>query len=172
MYLTSADTVAAGGGSRLFYRGGLFAVGPESAGASPGPACYRYVPCVGAGADTSSKGGPVAITDANLVLGRLVVEHFPKVRARSPDVYSRAQIFGKTEDQALDVEASRAALRSLEKEINAHSSGSKSTDEIAWGFIAVANETMARPIRALTEARGYSTSKHILRCACDSAPPS
>ena len=84
---------------------------------------------------------------------------------REHERVARIQIFGKTEDQSLDVEASRTALRSLEKEINAQSSGSKSTDEIAWGFIKVANETMARPIRALTEARGYSTSKHILRCA-------
>lgn len=66
--MTHADTVAAGGGSRLFFRNGLFAVGPESAGASPGPACYR------------KQGGLLAITDANLVLGRLVVERFPKAR--------------------------------------------------------------------------------------------
>ena len=79
--LTSADTVAAGGGSRLFFRNGLFAVGPESAGASPGPSCYRFASARRDDTDTSSKGGPVAITDANLVLGRLVVEHFPKVRA-------------------------------------------------------------------------------------------
>lgn len=56
------NTVAAGGGSRLFYRNGMFVVGPESAGADPGPACYK-------------KGGPLAITDANLVLGRLLPEH-------------------------------------------------------------------------------------------------
>lgn len=68
-----ADTVAAGGGSRLFFRNGLFVSGPESAGSHPGPACYR-------------KGGPLAVTDANLLLGRLLPQYFPK-------------IFGKTEDQ-------------------------------------------------------------------------
>lgn len=70
---TIADTVAAGGGSRLFFRNGLFVSGPESAGSHPGPACYR-------------KGGPLAVTDANLLLGRLLPQYFPK-------------IFGKTEDQ-------------------------------------------------------------------------
>lgn len=60
------NTIAAGGGSRLFFRTGIFAVGPESAGAHPGPVCYR-------------KGGPLTITDANVVLGRIVPEFFPKV---------------------------------------------------------------------------------------------
>ena len=73
MHRISADTVAAGGGSRLFFRNGLFVTGPESAGAHPGPAAYR-------------KGGPLAVTDANLLLGRLLPDYFPK-------------IFGKTEDE-------------------------------------------------------------------------
>ncbi|SJX64149.1 related to 5-oxoprolinase [Sporisorium reilianum f. sp. reilianum] len=132
------NTVASGGSSRLFFRNGLFAVGPESASAHPGPACYR-------------KGGPLAITDANLVTGRLAVEMFPK-------------IFGPDENQGLDAEASEAAMRALTAQINAHSSsrGELSVDEVAHGFIRVANETMCRPIRALTEARGHSASKHIL----------
>ncbi|KAK7049944.1 hypothetical protein VNI00_005374 [Paramarasmius palmivorus] len=130
------NTVAAGGGSCLSFRNGLFNVGPESAGAEPGPACYR-------------KGGPLATTDANLVLGRLLPDYFPK-------------IFGKTEDQPLDREASIAAFEVLRKEINAASSKPMSLDEIAYGFIKIANEKMARPIRTLTEARGFALSKHIL----------
>ncbi|KAL8283634.1 hypothetical protein RQP46_005429 [Phenoliferia psychrophenolica] len=130
------ETVAAGGGSRLFFRNGLFVTGPESAGSDPGPACYR-------------KNGPPAITDANLVLGRLLPEHFPK-------------IFGESEREPLDVEASRLALEKLANEVNAETGKNLSVDEVAWGFIKVANETMSRPIRSLTEARGYDTSRHIL----------
>ncbi|PRQ72198.1 5-oxoprolinase [Rhodotorula toruloides] len=135
------NTVAAGGGSCLTFRNGLFRTGPESAGAHPGPACYR-------------KGGPLAITDANLVLGRLFPQYFP-------------HIFGPSEDQPLSREDSVKAFEELMREINAynvkHGDGKVMTlDEVAYGFIKVANETMARPVRALTEAKGLSTSKHIL----------
>ena len=124
------NTVAAGGGSCLTFRNGLFHTGPESASAHPGPACYR-------------KNGPLAITDANLVLGRLVPEYFP-------------HIFGPVK-----------AFEKLREEINAYnlSEGNgreMSLDEVAYGFIKVANEVMARPVRSLTEARGFSTGKHIL----------
>lgn len=131
------NTVAAGGGSRLFFRNGLFQAGPESAGAEPGPVCYR-------------KGGPLALTDANLLLGRLIPSYFPK-------------IFGKSEKEPLDVDATREAFDKLAAEINASIEGEKKTmDEIVYGFIKVANETMSRPIRALTEAKGHATSRHIL----------
>lgn len=131
------NTVAAGGGSRLFFRNGLFVVGPESAGAHPGPACYR-------------KGGPLTVTDANLFLGRLLPEFFPK-------------IFGKEENQGLDVEASKKYFDELTKSINAEPASKDMTaDEVAFGFIKVANETMTRPIRSLTEAKGHDTSHHRL----------
>nr|GAT59086.1 predicted protein [Mycena chlorophos] len=131
------NTVAAGGGSCLTFRNGLFLAGPHSAGAEPGPACYR-------------KGGPLAVTDANLLLGRLIPDYFPK-------------IFGKSEKEPLDVEASLSAFKTLAKEINSSSENSNlSLDEIVYGFIKVANETMARPIRALTEAKGYATGSHVL----------
>ena len=110
----SVNTVASGGSSRLFFRNGLFVVGPESASAHPGPTCYR-------------KGGPLAITDANLVTGRLAIEMFPK-------------IFGPNEDQGLDVEGSRAAFEALTKQINQETGRSLSVDEVAQGFIRVANE--------------------------------
>ncbi|XP_055614300.1 5-oxoprolinase [Uranotaenia lowii] len=138
------NTVAAGGGSRLFFRSGLFVVGPESAGAHPGPTCYK-------------KGGPLTVTDANLLLGRLLPEYFPK-------------IFGPNENEALDYMASLEAFTVLQQEINKHliESGERqfplSLQEVAMGFIRVANEAMCRPIRALTQARGLDTSKHVLAC--------
>ena len=135
------NTVAAGGGSRLFFRNGLFVVGPESAGAHPGPACYR-------------KGGPLTVTDANLLLGRLLPDFFPK-------------IFGKTEDQGLDEQASEKLFQKLTDEINQEIAGDNedkkmTPDEVAYGFIKIANETMTRPIRSLTEAKGHDTSQHRL----------
>ena len=130
------NTVAAGGGSMLFFRNGLFVVGPESAGAHPGPACYR-------------KGGPATVTDANLFLGRLLPEFFPK-------------IFGKNEDEGLDPEASRKVLQELADQIHRETGKKMGVDEVAFGFLTVANEAMTRPIRSITEAKGHDTSKHRL----------
>ncbi|KAI1344744.1 5-oxoprolinase [Xylariaceae sp. FL0016] len=130
------NTVAAGGGSRLFFRNGLFVVGPESVGAHPGPACYR-------------KGGPAAVTDANLFLGRLLPEFFPK-------------IFGKNEDEGLDVEASTKVIQELADQINKETGKNMSLDEVAYGFLTIANEAMTRPIRSITEAKGHDSSKHRL----------
>ncbi|KAK9402794.1 5-oxoprolinase [Crotalus adamanteus] len=134
------NTVAAGGGSRLFFRSGLFVVGPESAGAHPGPACYR-------------KGGPLTVTDANLCLGRLLPSHFP-------------HIFGPNENQPLSHPASLQAFRALAAELRTSGEAwpDLSVEEMAMGFIQVANEAMCRPIRALTQARGHDTSRHVLAC--------
>lgn len=136
------NTVAAGGGSILSWRNGLFNVGPESASAHPGPACYR-------------KGGPLTVTDANLYLGRLLPEYFPK-------------IFGPKENQSLDHEITLQKFLALTEEINseqrAEGAATFSPEEVALGFLKVANEGMARPIRALTEARGHDTSTHHLAC--------
>lgn len=129
-----------GGGSILSYRNGLFLAGPESASAHPGPAAYR-------------KGGPLTVTDANLVLGRLQANYFPK-------------IFGKNEDEPLDYEGSKKAFEELLVTVNADLSKSgvktKTVEELALGFLEVANETMCRPIRSLTEAKGHRTSDHDL----------
>lgn len=132
------NTVAAGGGLVLTYKNGLFHVGPQSAGSEPGPACYR-------------KGGPLTVTDANLVLGRLLPEYFP-------------HIFGPHENMSLDVEALATKFDALTREINAANPGARkmTPQEVANGFIAVANETMARPIRQLAEARGHVTAHHRL----------
>ncbi|KAM3860480.1 5-oxoprolinase-like [Diretmus argenteus] len=155
------NTVAAGGGSRLFFRSGMFVVGPESAGAHPGPACYR-------------KGGPLTVTDANLALGRLLPSFFPR-------------IFGPGENEALSLDETMKHFNHLTQDINhflssnqsqastngadhSHNSavpGSKSDmsmEEVAMGFIRVANEAMCRPIRALTQAKGHDTSQHVLAC--------
>ncbi|XP_045604599.1 5-oxoprolinase [Procambarus clarkii] len=133
------NTVAAGGGSRLFFRSGMFIVGPESAGAHPGPVCYK-------------KGGLLAVTDANLVLGRLLPQYFPK-------------IFGPKENEPLDKESSMEAFKKLADQVNSYDSDIKKSlgiEEIAMGFIRVANEAMCRPIRALTQAKGHDTSHHVL----------
>ncbi|EDW56778.1 GM15915 [Drosophila sechellia] len=137
------NTVAAGGGSRLFFRSGIFVVGPESAGSHPGPACYK-------------KGGPLTVTDANLVLGRILPQYFPK-------------IFGPRENEPLDHEIARSKFVELQAEINDYlkSSGDNrvlSVEDVALGFIRVANETMCRPIRALTQSRGLDTANHVLSC--------
>lgn len=130
------NTVAAGGGSILFWRNGLFAVGPESASSHPGPACYR-------------KGGPLAVTDANLFLGRLMPDYFPK-------------IFGESEKEALDAAIVAQKFAELTASINAETGKSMTPQEIAYGYLDVANEAMCRPIRSLTEGKGYEISKHRL----------
>ncbi|KAK6373429.1 hypothetical protein LTS17_008449 [Exophiala oligosperma] len=130
------NTVAAGGGSILFWRHGLFVVGPESAGAHPGPACYR-------------KGGPLTVTDANLFLGRLLPQYFPK-------------IFGPKENEPLDLEITRQKFEALADQISKEIGQAKTAEEVALGFLEVANESMAKPIRALTQARGFDTSTHHL----------
>jgi len=89
------------------------------------------------------------VTDANLFLGRLLPDFFPT-------------IFGKNEDEGLDVEASKKLLQELAEQINKENGKSMSADEVAYGFLTVANETMTRPIRSLTEAKGHDTSKHRL----------
>ena len=135
------NTVAAGGGSRLFYESGVFRVGPESAGSHPGPVCYR-------------KNGHLAITDANVVLGRVLPEYFPR-------------IFGKNEDEMLDKESAVAAMAAIADAVNSsveHPADVKTGEDVAMGFIKVANEAMCRPIRALTQMRGFDVSKHALAC--------
>ncbi|KAK4776422.1 hypothetical protein SAY86_005110 [Trapa natans] len=144
------NTVAAGGGSKLKFHSGAFWVGPESVGAHPGPVCYR-------------KGGQLAVTDANLVLGYVIPDYFPS-------------IFGPEEDEPLDVEATRREFERVSREINAYRRNSDpeakdmSVEEIALGFVNVANEAMCRPIRELTEMKGYETRNHALACFGGAGP--
>jgi 5-oxoprolinase (ATP-hydrolysing) len=135
------NTVAAGGGSRLFFEGGALRVGPESAGAHPGPVCYR------------KPGGLLALTDANLALGRVLPQFFPRV-------------FGATEDQPLDAAGARAAVEALAARVNAAGAAAgrpaMGADEVAMGAVRVANEAMCRPIRALTQMKGHDVARHVL----------
>jgi 5-oxoprolinase (ATP-hydrolysing) len=123
------NTVAAGGGSCLNWRNGLFTAGPESAGAEPGPACYRsvwhlnaYTAYISDGCQR--KGGPLAVTDANLMLGRLIPDYFPK-------------IFGKSEKEPLDIDASRTAFEKLAQQINEEAKHDRKMDldEIIYGQV-------------------------------------
>ena len=127
-------TVAAGGGSICRFDGMRFRVGPQSAGASPGPACYR-------------NGGPLTVTDCNLFLGRIVAESFPAV-------------FGRGGDQPLDPEASRARLQEVADQLD----GAKSLEEIAEGFLTIAVDNMANAIRKISIARGHDVTRYTLAC--------
>jgi 5-oxoprolinase (ATP-hydrolysing) len=126
-------TVAAGGGSILHYDGARFRVGPDSAGANPGPKCYR-------------RGGPLAVTDANVMAGKLLPEFFPK-------------IFGPHQDQPLDDGSVQAAFAEMAKDV-----GGKSPEEIADGFIKIAVENMANAIKKISVQRGYDVTRYALNC--------
>jgi 5-oxoprolinase (ATP-hydrolysing) len=119
----------------------MFIVGPESSRAHPGPVCYR-------------KNGYLAVTDANVVLGRVVPQYFPN-------------IFGPNEDEPLDVEGARAAFAALTKLPEA---AGRSTEELAYGFLQVANEAMCRPIRNLTQMKGFDITTHTLACFGGAGP--
>ena len=127
-------TIAAGGGSVCRFDGMRFRVGPESAGARPGPACYRA-------------GGPLTVTDCNLFLGRISAEHFPAV-------------FGPNGDQSLDPNASRRRL----EEVALALGGARSLEEIAEGFLAIAVDNMAAAIRKISIARGHDVTRYTLAC--------
>jgi 5-oxoprolinase (ATP-hydrolysing) len=137
-------TVAAGGGSILAFDGARFRVGPESAGANPGPACYR-------------RGGPLTVTDCNLLLGKIQPDFFPKV-------------FGPGADEPLDAEATRQGFAALAQKINdADSSGTKtgearSAEAIAEGFLKIAVENMANAIKKISIQRGYDITRYVLAC--------
>ncbi|WP_284126103.1 hydantoinase B/oxoprolinase family protein [Parerythrobacter aestuarii] len=127
-------TVAAGGGSICRFDGTRFRVGPESAGADPGPACYR-------------KGGPLTVTDCNLFLGRIDPALFPAV-------------FGPDGDQRLDAAASKARLEQVADSLP----NSMTLEEIAEGFLAIAVDNMANAIRKISVARGHDVTQYALAC--------
>src|SRR5438270_13172168 len=127
-------TVAAGGGSICRFDGMRFRAGPESAGANPGPACYR-------------NGGPLTVTDCNLFLGRIDPERFPKV-------------FGPGGDQPLDLHASRARLQEIADQLN----DGRSLESIAEGFLEIAVDNMAAAIRKISIARGHDVTRYTLAC--------
>ncbi len=139
-------TVAAGGGSVLHFEAGRFRVGPDSAGADPGPACYR-------------KGGPLTVTDCNLMLGKLQPQFFPN-------------LFGPEANQPLDTEVVRRKFGELAEQVSAGSVGSTSSsslspssvEEVAEGFLSVAVENMANAIKKISVQRGYNVKEYTLCC--------
>ena len=131
-------TVAAGGGSICSFDGARYRVGPESAGADPGPASY-------------GKGGPLTVTDCNVMLGKLQPAHFPAV-------------FGPNQDAPLDAEAVRAKFAALTDDIRAATGDTRSPVEVAEGFLKIAVENMANAIKKISVQRGYDVTRYTL-CA-------
>jgi 5-oxoprolinase (ATP-hydrolysing) len=127
-------TVAAGGGSMLKWDGTRYRVGPDSAGAHPGPTCYR-------------RGGPLAVTDANVMVGKLLPDYFP-------------HIFGPNGDEPLDAEAVRAAFETLSQEIG----DGRTPEEVADGFLQIAVASMAEAIKKISVQRGYDVTRYALNC--------
>ena len=138
--MMSIHTVAAGGGSLLQFDGARLRVGPQSAGANPGPASYR-------------RGGPLALTDANVLLGKIQPQHFPAV-------------FGPNGDQALDAEAVRLRFDALLSQMqNTPSASSDMTAaSLAEGFVHIAVQQMANAIKKISVARGYDVTRYTLQC--------
>ena len=137
--MMSIHTIAAGGGSILTFRDGRYQVGPESAGANPGPACYR-------------RGGPLTVTDCNVMLGKLQPAHFPA-------------IFGPDGNQPLDAEIVREKFEELARAI-ADEIGTpmRSAEETAEGFLRIAVDNMAHAIKKISVQRGYDVTGYVLNC--------
>lgn len=131
-------TVAAGGGSVCQFDGSRFRVGPDSAGAVPGPACYR-------------RGGPLTVTDCNLLLGKIDPAHFPHV-------------FGERGDGPIDDEIVRSKFAALADAIEAATRNRMTVEEIAEGFLRIAVDNMANAIKKISIARGHDVSRYTLQC--------
>jgi 5-oxoprolinase (ATP-hydrolysing) len=130
--MMSIHTVAAGGGSLLAYDGARFRVGPQSAGANPGPASYR-------------RGGPLAVTDANVMVGKVQPRFFPSV-------------FGPEANQPLDAEVVRGHFAKLAAQTG------RAAEDVAHGFIQIAVQQMANAIKKISVARGYDVTRYTLQC--------
>ena len=136
--MMAIHTVAAGGGSRLGFDGARLMAGPGSAGAHPGPLCYR-------------QGGPLTVTDANLLLGKIQPAHFPA-------------IFGPGGDQPLDAQAVRQAFDTLASEVSAATGQARTPEALAEGFVRIAVGHMAGAIREITLRRGHDAASFTLAC--------
>ena len=132
--MMSIHTVAAGGGSILHFDGSRYRVGPDSAGANPGPACYR-------------RGGPLTVTDANVMLGKIQPAYFPKV-------------FGPNGDEALDVTAVKNRFSQLTNEIK----DGRTAEQVAEGFVQIAVGNMANAIKHISVQRGHDITRYTLCC--------
>jgi len=131
-------TVAAGGGSILHFDGARFRVGPDSAGANPGPAAYR-------------RGGPLAVTDINVMLGKVQPDFFPNV-------------FGPEGNEPLDADAVKAGFADMALKIKDATGQVRTPEEVAEGFLRIAVENMANAIKQISVQRGYDVTDYILQC--------
>ena len=131
-------TVAAGGGSILHFDGARYRVGPDSAGADPGPACYR-------------SGGPLTVTDCNVMVGKLDPDLFPKM-------------FGPKANSAVDAQIVRTKFRMLSNEIHAATGDRRTPEEVADGYLSIAIHNMANAIKKISVQRGYDVSRYTLCC--------
>src|SRR5688500_7767076 len=132
--MMSIHTVAAGGGSILHFDGARYRVGPDSAGANPGPACYR-------------RGGPLAVTDANVMLGKIQPKYFPRV-------------FGVNGNEAVDSQAVQRLFSELTNRIN----DGRSAEQVAEGFVQIAVGNMANAIKHISVQRGHDVTRYTLCC--------
>jgi 5-oxoprolinase (ATP-hydrolysing) len=136
--MMNIHTVAAGGGSILNFDGSRFRVGPQSAGANPGPACYR-------------RGGPLAVTDCNVMLGRIQPEYFPA-------------IFGPEANQPLDREVVHQKFSDLAARVSSSQQKHVIAEDVAEGFLRIAIENMANAIKKVSVQRGYDVTQYTLNC--------
>lgn len=136
--MMAINTVAAGGGSILKFDGARFRVGPDSAGAMPGPAGYR-------------RGGPLTVTDANILLGKIQPQHFPAV-------------FGPRGDARLDIDAVRDGFQSLASQIERGTGRRMDLPEVADGYLRVAVANMANAIKEVSVQKGHDPSRFVLQC--------
>jgi 5-oxoprolinase (ATP-hydrolysing) len=136
--MMSIHTVAAGGGSILRFDGSRYRVGPESAGANPGPACYR-------------KGGPLTVTDCNVRLGKVQPEFFP-------------QVFGVEGNLPLDRTIVEQKFAALSAEIRTATGDNRTDEQVAAGFLAIAIDKMANAIKKISVQRGYDVTQYTLCC--------
>ncbi len=136
--MMSIHTVAAGGGSILAFDGARLRVGPQSAGANPGPASYR-------------RGGPLAVTDANVMLGKISPAHFPKV-------------FGPCGDEALDRDIVVAKFEAMAADVRSRTGRKTTPESLAEGFLQIAVQNMANAIKRISVARGYDVTQYTLQC--------
>ncbi|MEU5322399.1 hydantoinase B/oxoprolinase family protein [Streptomyces sp. NPDC021056] len=129
-------TVAAGGGSVLHFDGSRYRVGPDSAGADPGPACYRG-------------GGPLAVTDANVMLGRIQPAHFPRV-------------FGPDGDQPLDADLVRQRFAALAREIRERTGDERTPEQVAEGYLQIAVANIANAVKRISVQKGHDVTRYAL----------
>ena len=136
--MLAIHTIAAGGGSIVQYKNSRFQAGPESAGAVPGPRCYR-------------RGGPLTITDCNVLLGKIQAHYFPSM-------------FGKEANEPLDVDAVKQAFEVLRDDLQTDSQHELSCEEVAEGFVKVAVNNMANAIKKISIQKGHDISDYVLCC--------